>query len=83
MGAAAGPVQHIFETQDRKSSVTLSRDSLTLKTTSYTRWEAFRAEIEGARAAFEQIYTPASYSRLGLRYVDFIRRSILELNDIP
>jgi uncharacterized protein (TIGR04255 family) len=83
MGAAVGPVQHVFETQDRGSSVTLSRDSLTLKTTAYTRWEIYRAELEDARAAFEQIYRPAFYSRLGLRYVDVIRRSILGLNDMP
>src|SRR4051812_37441082 len=38
MGAAAGPVQHVFETQDRKTSAALSRESLTLKTTIYIRW---------------------------------------------
>jgi uncharacterized protein (TIGR04255 family) len=82
MGAAAGPVQHLFETQDRRSNVTLSRETVALKTTAYTRWEEFRDQLNGVRAAFEEIYHPASYTRLGLRYVDILRRSILGLSDV-
>jgi uncharacterized protein (TIGR04255 family) len=83
MGAAAGPIQHLFETQDRKSVVTLSRESLSLKTTSYTRWETFRDQLERVRNTIEQVYRPTSYGRLGLRYVDIIRRSILGLENVP
>jgi uncharacterized protein (TIGR04255 family) len=83
MGAAAGPIQHVFGTQDRKAVVTLSRESLSYKTTSYTRWETFREPLEGLRTVLEQVYRPAFYSRLGLRYVDIIRRSVLGLNDVP
>ena len=82
MGGGAGPVQHVFETQDRKWSVMLSRETLTLKTTAYTRWEEFRGQIDRIRATFEQVYRSASYSRLGLRYIDIIRRSILGLDGI-
>jgi uncharacterized protein (TIGR04255 family) len=81
MGAAAGPIQHLFETQDRKSVVTLSRESVSLKTTSYTRWETFRGQLESLRSALEKIYRPVAYQRLGLRYVDIIRRSILGLEN--
>src|SRR5277367_4733087 len=49
-GAAAGAVQHLFETQDRKWSTTLSRATLTLKTIVYTRWEEFRDQLERVRA---------------------------------
>ena len=83
MGAAAGPIQHLFESQDRKSVVTLSRESLASKTTSYVRWETFRDQLESLRSTLERIYQPASYSRLGLRYVDIIRRSILGLESVP
>jgi uncharacterized protein (TIGR04255 family) len=83
MGAAAGPIQHLFETQDRKVIVTLSRESLLFKTTSYARWETYRDQLESLRGTLEQIYRPASYSRLGLRYVDVIRRSILGLDAVP
>lgn len=82
MGAAAGPIQHLFETHDRRSVATLSRESLSLKTTSYTRWETFHDQLESLRRTLEQIYRPASYSRLGLRYVDIIRRSIIGLENV-
>jgi uncharacterized protein (TIGR04255 family) len=83
MGAAGGPIQHVFERQDRKSIVTLSRESITFKTTSYTRWETFREQLESLRATLEQIYRPAFYGRLGLRYVNIIRRSLLGLEGTP
>ncbi|MGA2584440.1 MAG: TIGR04255 family protein [Tepidisphaeraceae bacterium] len=83
MGAAAGPVQHLFETEDRKSSVTLSRETLVLKTMAYMSWHEFREQLDRARAAFEDHYRPVSYGRLDLRYVNIIRRSILGLSDVP
>lgn len=87
MGTAAGPVQHFFETQDQRagvpvSHVALSREALTVKTVVCTRWEDFRAQFDRIRATFEGIYRPGSYVRLGLRYVDIIRRSLLELTDV-
>ena len=69
MGAAAGPIQHLFETQDRKLVVTLSRESLSFKTTSYTRWEMFRDQLERLRGTLEEIYRPASYGRIGRAHV--------------
>jgi uncharacterized protein (TIGR04255 family) len=83
MGAAAGSSHHLFEALDRKSSVMLSRETLTFKTTDYTRWETFRTQLEALRVTLEQIYRPALYVRLGLRYVDIIRRSILGLQNVP
>lgn len=83
MGAAAGPIQHVFESQDRKSVVTLSRESLSFKTTSYSRWEVFHEQLDMIRSTLEGIYRPATYQRLGLRYVDIIRRSLLDLENVP
>ncbi len=83
MGAAAGQNQHLFETQDRKSIVTLSRESVSFKTTNYTIWETFRDQLERIRSAVEEIYRPVAYQRLGLRYVNIIRRSILDLENMP
>src|SRR5207249_3887147 len=60
----------------------LSRESLMFRTTAYTRWEEFRGRLERLQATFEQIYRPASYNRLGLRYVDIVQRSRLGLNDV-
>jgi uncharacterized protein (TIGR04255 family) len=82
MGAAAGH-QHIFEAEDRQTIATLSRETLTFKTTRYSRWEQFREQFERIRTTFEQAYRPAHYTRLGLRYVNVIRRSKLELDGVP
>lgn len=81
MGSGAIPVQHIFETRDQRSSVTLTRDTLMLKTTAYIRWEAFKEDLNRMRPAFERIYRPEPYARIALRYVDVVRRSILGLRD--
>jgi uncharacterized protein (TIGR04255 family) len=82
IGAAAGPVQHVFESQDHDWSVVLSRECLSVKTVSYSRWEEFRDRVSIVAGAFVDIYRPSAYSRVGLRYVDVVRRSILRLNDV-
>jgi uncharacterized protein (TIGR04255 family) len=82
MGAAAGPIQHLFETQDRTLVVSLSCEALSFKTTGYSRWEAFLEQLDALRSTLEQVYRPASYSRVGLRYVNIVRRSILGLQNV-
>ena len=83
VGIRSGPVRHLFEAEDQKWQVALTRESLELKSTVYRRWEEYRDRVSTVRAAFEQIYRPTFYSRLGLRYVDVVRRSLLGLSDIP
>jgi len=83
MGGAAGPKQHIFETQDKTFSIILSRESLAFKTTTYTQWSDFSTRFEEIRNHLEQIYRPNTYTRIGLRYVDVIRRSLLGLSKVP
>jgi uncharacterized protein (TIGR04255 family) len=82
MGMRSGPARHLFETEDRKWQIALTRETLELRTTAYQRWEEFRERMERARSAFEGIYGPSAYTRLGLRYVDVIRRSLLGLKDV-
>jgi uncharacterized protein (TIGR04255 family) len=82
MGLRSGPVRHLFEAEDRNWQVALTRETLELRSTVYRRWEEFRDRGNTLRAAFEQIYRPAFYARLGLRYVDVIRRSLLNLRDV-
>lgn len=82
MGGAAGPTLHIFESTDQKLAVCLSHQTLALKTTAYVQWEAFRDLLEFVRDRFQTVYQPPSYTRIGLRYVDIIRRSILGLENV-
>jgi len=84
IGAAAGPLQHVFEAQDKTWSIALWREGLVLKTTAYTRWEEFRNRTGRLRDTFVSLYRPASFTQIGLRYVDIVRRSVLfPPNDLP
>jgi uncharacterized protein (TIGR04255 family) len=79
----SGPTNHLFTTDDKKLQVVLTREKIALKTISYARWEDFQACFEKVRSVFERIYRPNAYSRVSLRYVDVIRRSILGLEAVP
>jgi uncharacterized protein (TIGR04255 family) len=74
-------VIHRFLSEDETSwSVTLTRDFLAVATLNYERWEDFEDKVREPVTAFENTYEPASYSRIGLRYKDLIRRSQLDLD---
>jgi uncharacterized protein (TIGR04255 family) len=78
-GAAATPVapQQVMLNRlirrDRLVSLTLGRDSITLETTSYQGWTAFRGLLEAALRHIEQDSRPDGILRIGLRYIDEIR----------
>ena len=75
--------RHIFASPDETWSLVLTSDFIALSTTQYTRWEDFGARLDSAIETFEQIYDPAPFSRVGLRYRDVIDRSKLSLDDVP
>ncbi len=70
-----------FISSDENWKINLTREFLALSTTSYHRWENFKAQLDEAFRAFIDIYTPAHFSRIGLRYKDIINRSSLGLGD--
>ncbi|MCK4658422.1 MAG: TIGR04255 family protein [Phycisphaerae bacterium] len=74
---------HKFTSSDENWSATLTRDFLTLKTTTYRRWEEFRERIGTLLDALYIEYRPAFFSRVGLRYVDVILRSEIGLGKTP
>ena len=75
-----GPPGYNFLTEDGKWTLTITRDFLTLSTSAYQRWETFKEHLARPLQAFIEIYSPAFYSRLGLRYRDVIKRSALSLD---
>lgn len=75
--------RHRFASQDGQWEVYLARETLELRTTKYNRWEDFRDRFRQVRESLETIYGPGDYLRIGLRYVDVIRRSVLGLQDVP
>lgn len=70
-----------FATEDRKWKINLTRNFIALTATCYTRWEIFKSKLEKPFKALVQIYSPKYFSRIGLRYIDLIRRSDLGLSD--
>ncbi len=63
--------------------VSLARDALSLSTSKYVRWEEFRDRLALPFQAFVDLYTPAFFTRIGLRYQNVIRRGLLKLDDTP
>ncbi len=71
-----------FTSDDSCWTVNLTRTFLALTARKYKRREEFQEQLKGPLEALVKIYQPAFFSRIGLRYVDVIRRSDLELQDV-
>ena len=78
LGGRQAPQQHRFLTADRTRTVVVGPRVLALEVTDYSEWGDFSRHLNAARAAVEEIYQPAFYSRVGLRYQDVIRRGMLK-----
>ena len=61
----------------------LTSKFISLACTKYRCWEEFARLLDKPLAAFIQIYKPAYFERVGLRYVNFISRKDLELEGVP
>ena len=74
---------YAFTTDDGSYRINLTSGFLSLSTNQYTCWEAFASILDGPLAAFIQLYQPACFDRVGLRYLNFISRKKLGLEGIP
>ena len=70
-----------FVSEDGRWKLNLTQNFIALSTLSYQRWEDFAARLDQPLAQFIQIYQPAYFERLGLRYVNAISRQRLGLED--
>jgi len=71
-----------FLSEDKKWKINITREFISISTINYSRWEVFREKLIPAMEYFVEIYKPSFYSRIGLRYIDVIRRSLLNLSDV-
>lgn len=71
-----------FASEDGAWEVTLTRESLALTCKKYSRWEEFRTHLELPLESLRKQYNPAFFARVGLRYRDVIRKSLLGLKDV-
>ena len=72
-----------FSSADGTWRVNLTSKFISLASSKYTRWEDFAARLDKPLAAFIQLYKPAYFERVGLRYLNFISRSQLGLEGVP
>src|SRR5438132_1497631 len=63
-----GKVSYDFISADEQWKVGLTREFIALTTAKYERWEDFKAHLEAPLQAFIELYSPAFFSRIGLRY---------------
>lgn len=61
----------------------MTNEFISISTLSYRRWEEMIAHLKTPLAAFEEIYKPPFYERIGLRYIDAFSRNELELKGVP
>ena len=76
-------VNYQFSSADGVWRVNLTSRFISLACSKYTRWEDFAAHLDKPLAAFIQIYKPAYFERVGLRYLNFISRQNLGLEGTP
>ena len=72
-----------FASQDGVWRVNLTDNFLSLTCSRYTDWEHFAKMLDKPLAAFIKLYQPAFFQRIGLRYLNFISRQDLDLEDTP
>lgn len=73
-----------FTSSDEKWKTTLTGTYLALTATrAYVRWEDFKSRLTPLIGALVDVYQPAFFSRIGLRYQNVIRRSTLGLEGVP
>jgi uncharacterized protein (TIGR04255 family) len=71
-----------FISADEKWKVGLTREFVGLSTGSYVRWEEFRTKMDRIISELLAAYSPSFFVRIGLRYRDIVRRSVLDLGNI-
>ncbi|AFY57439.1 hypothetical protein Riv7116_5037 [Rivularia sp. PCC 7116] len=77
----ASDLTYQFKSEDLSWQLSLDKNSITLVTNKYERYEKFIEKFKNTVEIFEKIYNPSFYSRISLRYRDLIIRSKLNIPD--
>ena len=76
-------VNYQFVSADGVWRVNLTSTFISLACNRYIGWEDFAKKLDKPLAAFIQVYKPAFFQRIGLRYLNFISRNKLGLEGTP
>lgn len=82
-GAPNGTINYQFASADGVWRINLTSSFISLACNRYTCWEDFAKRLDKPLATFIQIYKPAYFERIGLRYLNFISRKSLSLEGVP
>lgn len=76
-------INYEFISGDGRWKVNLTNNFIALATPAYTCWEDFAATLDQVLAEFAEIYQPAFFERIGLRYINAISRNALGIENVP
>ncbi len=76
-------INYQFSSVDGAWKVNLTKNFISLSCSKYECWEDFARRLDSPLAAFIQIYKPACFQRIGLRYINIISKEALELSHVP
>lgn len=71
-----------FISADNLWKLNLTENFIALSTLHYTSWEEFARKLDKPLAQFIQLYKPAFFQRVGLRYVNILSRDKLGLTGV-
>lgn len=74
-------VNYQFSSEDGIWRINLTSRFISLSCNQYSCWEDFARRLDKPLAAFIKCYKPAYFERVGLRYLNFISKKDLDLED--
>lgn len=66
-----------FFSEDKKTKIFLASNYMSMETEEYKCWENFWENLQLPLAALNNIYNPAFYTRIGIRYIDIFSKKEL------
>lgn len=72
-----------FISEDNCWKINLTQQFISLSTVRYADWETFAQHLDKPLAAFIQLYKPAYFERVGLRYMNIFSRQRLGEENTP
>lgn len=76
-------INYCFASADGVWRINLTSKFISIACSKYPRWEEFAKMLDSPLAAFIKTYKPAYFERIGLRYLNFVSRKALGLENTP